>query len=435
MAQRGLLIVVRGPLASIGRNFDWVRAASQRPIIRNATSLFSSTVVTSVLGFVFWVVAARTLSPSSVGGAAALQSTSQLLSYICIFGLGTLTIAKLSTDRRSARQLISTTAISAAVIGLIAGLFTGLFLIYLSSSLRAGLDSGSRLAVFATLTAITTAALLLDDATIGLLRGDIQLRRNIVFAASKLVLLCVVGIAWGGIGGIVILICWLAGQLLSVLFVRKPLSRATSQGSWRPDFRSLINQRKQIYSHHWLNVSVLAPRQALPIIVAWIVSPSANAGFYVALFIVSFVNVIPTQLATALFALRPGDELALRDEVRVSMKICVLLAAVSAPVFLVGSTFILSLFRPSYVSAATAMAILGFSTLPSAVKAHYVAIARVRGYMRQAATRTSIAALVEIAASVIGAILYGVTGVAIGLLAAYVLESILLGPTVIGVIR
>jgi hypothetical protein len=257
----------------------------------------------------------------------------------------------------------------------------------------------------------------------------------VVFATSKLVFLAVMAFTWRSLGGTTILSAWLAGLLLSLLLIRKPLSRATVLGSWRPAFRLLFSKRKLIYSHHWLNVSVLAPSQLLPIIVAWIVSPSVNAGFYVALFMVSFINVIPTQLSTALFALKPGDEVALREEMRVSMKICVLLSAVSGPVFLFGSKTFLEIFRHSYIEAAPAMAILGFTTLPSAIKAHYVAIARVRQQMRQAAVRTSVAALVEVAASTAGAVLYGVTGVALGLLSAYVLEVLLLGPTVISTIR
>lgn len=426
---------MRGSWTAGGQNFGWIRAASQRPIIRNAASLFGSTVVTSLLGFVFWILAAKLLPPATVGRSAALQSASQLLSFVCIFGLGTLSIAELAKDKTGARRLIATMTIATTINGLIAGFGVGLALIYSSPSLRAGLDGGLRLGVFAALTAVNTASLLLDDASVGLLRGDIQLRRNIIFATSKLVLLGVVGVAWRSLGGTAILSVWLAGQLLSMLFIRRPLSRATGLGSWRPAFRTLVNQRKLVYSHHWLNVSVLAPHQLLPIIVAWIVSPSANAGFYIALFIVSFVNVIPTQLSTALFALRPGDEVALREEIRVSLRICVLLSVLSGPVFLFGSKLILGLFRHSFVDAAPAMAILGFSTLPVAIKAHYVAIARVRQHMRQAAVRTSIAALVEVAASIAGAELYGVTGVAIGLLSAYILEAVWLGPTVLSTIR
>jgi O-antigen/teichoic acid export membrane protein len=427
----GTLIVVREPSGAVHRNYEWVRATFQRPIVRNATSLFSSTVVTSLLGFVFWLLAAKLLAPASVGRAAALQSACQLLSYVCIFGLGTLSIAELTATKRAARQLIATTAITTAVIGLIAGLSVGVILIYASPSLRVGLDGGLRLGVFAVLTSTTTAAVLLDDVSIGLRRSNIQLHRNVVFAMSKLIFLAVMSIAWTGTGGTAILSAWLAGQVVSLLFIRKPLSRATVLGSWRPAFRALLSKRRLIYNHHWLNVSVLAPRQLLPIIVTWIVSPAADAGFYVALFVVAFVNVIPTQLSTALFALKPGDEAALREEIRVSMKICVVLAAVSGPVFLFGSRIILESFRHSYVNAAPAMAILGFSTLPSAIKAHYVAIARVRQKMGRAAVRTSIAALVEVAASIAGAELDGVTGVAIGLFSAYVLEALLLGPTVV----
>jgi O-antigen/teichoic acid export membrane protein len=117
------------------------------------------------------------------------------------------------------------------------------------------------------------------------------------------------------------------------------------------------------------------------------------------------------------------------------MRVCVLVAIVSAAVFGFGSHEILAIFHPSYVSATTAMAVLGLTTLPSAVKAHYVAIARVQNRMTQAAYRATAAAVCEVVGVVVGAVLGGVTGTAVGLLTAYVVEALLFAPTVLKVLR
>ena len=61
------------------------------------------------------------------------------------------------------------------------------------------------------------------------------------------------------------------------------------------------------------------------------------------------------------------------------MRISLVLSIVSAPRFFIFSHLILGLFGPNYVTASTAMGILGFSTYPYAIKSHYVAIARGSG--------------------------------------------------------
>jgi hypothetical protein len=166
-----------------------------------------------------------------------------------------------------------------------------------------------------------------------------------------------------------------------------------------------------------------------------LVGPAANAGFYTAALITNFVTVIPSHLSTALFALNPHDEVALTRETRTTMRVCVVVAVASAAVFGFGSHEILSVFRHSYVSAAPAMALLGLTTLPFAFKAHFVAIARVQGRMTQAAFVATVAAAGEVLGAIIGASVGNLTGTAIGILAAYLVEALLFGPTVFKVLR
>src|ERR1035438_6627611 len=83
-----------------------LRALTEGPLVRNAASLYGSTIVTSALGFFYWFMAARLLPAASVGIASAIQSAAQLLSVVCVLGLSTLLISELSVDRTHARSLM-----------------------------------------------------------------------------------------------------------------------------------------------------------------------------------------------------------------------------------------------------------------------------------------------------------------------------------------
>jgi len=162
---------------------------------------------------------------------------------------------------------------------------------------------------------------------------------------------------------------------------------------------------------------------------------TANAAYTAATLVVTFVNIIPYHLSTVLLALAPGNEAALRREVRKAMRICLILALSSAPFFVLFSKPILGLFGPEYQAAASATVILGLTTYPFAIKFHYVAIARVRGKMHQAALRTRFGATLEIGLAAAGGALHGVTGVAIGFLTASAIEALIFAPAVFGVLR
>ncbi|HWC34896.1 MAG TPA: hypothetical protein VG650_08715 [Mycobacteriales bacterium] len=413
------------------------RAASlaASPVIRGTAFLYGSTITTSVLGFFFWFVAARLLTPEEVGAGSAAQSAAQLCATIGILGLGTLTIAELATDRSKVRQLVSATCLVAAIASTAAGVVTGVVLTHTSRHLDAVVGGWLPLTTFALLAGTTAAGLVLDDACIGLLRGEIQLVRNAVFAAAKLALLPV-AIYAGGFGhGRQIIVVWLLASAGSLVVAYGLIRRRTEPATWRPDLSNLIAKRRLIWSHHLLNVAVLAPGLAAPVVVTTLVGPSANAGFYTALLVTNFVNIIPSQLATTFFALAPGDEAALAREIRITLRVSVAVSVAAAVLFGFGSHLILHVFRRSYVSAAPAMALLGFATFPYAIKSHFVGITRVQGRMQRGAAFAALAAIIEIVGAVIGTSLDNVTGAAAGLLTALVFESLLFGPTVLSALR
>jgi len=118
-----------------------------------------------------------------------VQSAAQFLAYFCVIGLNTLVISELAVDKSRARSLMLTAAATVGIFSLVLSVVVGIGLQSLSSAIREGVHGPVGLLVFVLLGALTTILLVLDDACIGLLRGDLQLSRNAVFAVSKLALL------------------------------------------------------------------------------------------------------------------------------------------------------------------------------------------------------------------------------------------------------
>lgn len=405
-------------------------------VIRNAASLYASTVITGVLGFAFWLVAARTLSPESVGTGSALISAVSLAAYVCLFGLGTLSISQLAAADAPAGKIISTNTLVAGGLSAVGGVLLAVGLTVIPNNLDHSLRSVTQFVVFVVLAAATSALLVLDDASIGINRGTIQLRRNMLFAVGKLAVLPALAVPLGGAVGEPILNSWLAGSVLSLVVAVVLLKRAVPDGgSWRPALAWLREHHRQAWSHHFLNIAVLAPSLMGPLVVAVVLGPEANAGFSTAVLVVGILGVIPSQLSTALFALKPGDDEALRRECRSSMRICAVVAVASAVFFAIFSRWVLRVFHPSYESAWPAMVALALTIFPNAICAHYVAISRVRHRMARAAVRTTLFAVLQVVMLYLGARWDGMRGAAFAIAAAGVIEAVFFGPTVLAVVR
>lgn len=88
-------------------------------LLRNSVLLMVATVTTAGLGFLFWVLAARTFSADAVGVASSLTSALSLLSYLSLGGLNGTLIRFLGSGRLRNLQITQ---------GLVAVLLAGLVL-------------------------------------------------------------------------------------------------------------------------------------------------------------------------------------------------------------------------------------------------------------------------------------------------------------------
>jgi O-antigen/teichoic acid export membrane protein len=404
-------------------------ALRQRPVIAAASSLFGSTLITSFLGFAFWAVAARFYSPADVGTASAGISAMQFLATVGVLGLGTLVIAEVRQPS-GGHGLIS----AAAVVASVASSLTAVLYVLVAPLIHAHLGPLGQgvggVALFVAGVGFTGLTIVLDQACIGLLRGGLQFWRNAVFAAVKLVLLPL-GVLLPTLEGALLLYgAWLLGNAISLMTFYVHVRRMGLHPRLRPHWSSLGTLRGSALSHHWLNLSSSGPRLILPIIVTSMLGPEQNAAFYAALLLVTFANIVPVHLTTALFSLARGDTDALARESRHTLWLSVLVSVASGALFLLASSLLLRLIGREYVFAAFSMAVLGLTTLPLAIKSHYMAICRVHDRLNRCALVITVGGVLELLLAAGGAAVGGLVGVSTGYLLGLVIEALVLWPTV-----
>ena len=417
--------VKRSPLASA--KAMWSR---HRDILKNSLSLLATTGLTSGLGFAYWEVAARLFTQRAVGYSDGAISVMTLLSWIGMFGLGTLLIGEL--PRRTNRAgLISAAVLASGLGSLVLTLAFILVVPHFTASFDDVTDSVGRAALLCAAVALTAMTLVLDSGTIGLLRGGLQFTRNLTFVVVKMLTLVAAAIVLHSTFSIGIFLSWVAAIPVSLIPVSIYLWWTGKFVLPRPDWDLLRSLGKSVIAHNWLNLAIQATPLLMPVLVASILAPDVNAGFFFAWTITNLLYIVPGHLSTVLFAVASGDPQALAPKLRFTLTTSVLVGLPAMAVLGLGAHFILSIFGAGYARVATVpMELLVLGYLPSIPKCYYIAVCRAVGKISRAAAVLTSFAVLEIVAAVAGCIRYGAAGLAFGLLVVGIVEALVTLPAV-----
>jgi O-antigen/teichoic acid export membrane protein len=402
-----------------------------KELLRNASSLAATTGVTSVLGFAYWIYAARVFPQEAVGYATAAISTMTLLGTIGMFGLGTMLIGELPLGGN--RGGLITASLIASFVGSLT-LGVGFALVTLAFGGHFAEISGTivRMAVFSFGVATTAATLVFDEATIGLMRGGLQLSRNVAVSVIKMAALPATALVLHDLFGLGIMLSWVIGTNTSLIPVAVTIKRGGGKLLYRPDWATFWRLGKVTLSHNWLNLTITVPAKLVPVLVAIVVDPKANAAFYVATMMSSFLYMVPQSLSTVLFAIASAAPKVMAEKLRFVLRLSLAIGVPAGLVLGISGHFMLSIFGSNYAALAAGplwISIAGYIPgLPSAV---YIAVCRATGRVNQAAIFLSVFACLQMGALVIGGKLGGLYGLSYAMLGVGLVEACITTPTVL----
>jgi O-antigen/teichoic acid export membrane protein len=421
-------------LAGIARDaIRAVRLASPRLLLVTASSLAGSMVLSAVFGAAFWWLAARLYPAHAVGVAVASLSAMSLVGSLSLVGAGTLLVRELHHSSGRRLLLAGTASISAGALAALVGIVFAVGAPRLNPELSSLAASPLTVLAFTAGVVLTAVAAVIDDILLGLLRAQLRLYRNAVFNVAKIGALLAMGVVLGGDRPLEIYGSWVAGILLSLL-VLLPAMR----GHWSGRLFSWAVMREHgpgALAHQGLNTALELPALGIPVAVALLVSPQTTAQFYIAFMLASVSFYVPLALAQTLYAVgsRHLSEVWQHARVTIGGSLAAGIAAVVAMFFLAEP--ILGLFGPQYAAASGIAPLLAAVSVPLVAKDHFQVIFRVYRRETFALVICGLGAALEIAAAVVGVKAGGLPGLAIGWLAAVILEAMVMGPALLAIAR
>jgi O-antigen/teichoic acid export membrane protein len=401
-------------------------------ILTNASSLVGTNAVTSGLGFIYWWAAARMFPPEAVGLASAAISVMMLLGTVSVLGFGTLLIGELPRPSHQKASLIITALLLVGMVGGGLGLLFALVSPWISIDLQALAQSSESVVLFALGVSLTAITLVLDQATIGLLRGELQLGRNSLFAVAKLAALLGAGVWLSGKLGLTIYATWVLGNIISLI----PLAGWASLKGLRisdcwPQSSFLRELGRAALEHHLLNLTLQAPTLILPVVVTALLSTRMNAYFYAAWMIADFGFAGLFALTTVLYALSSAEPAIVALKIRATLKLSLVIALLESIVLLVGADYVLRFFGTAYAEqAGWTLRILGLAAFPLIIRNHYVAISRIQGRIASVTLLMLGGGLFELVLAVLGARIGSLLGLSLGWVAAVCLEAVFMAGSV-----
>jgi O-antigen/teichoic acid export membrane protein len=354
-----------------------------------------------------------------------------LLGTIGVFGLGTVLIGEL--PRRKPRAgLVSAALLTSGIGSILLGVVFAIVAPLLSGRFEDILGEPIEAITFVVGVALSAVSTVFDCATIGLLRGGVQLSRNFIFAVVKMLALPIIALVLRDQFGIGISLSWVIGIATSLFISAVWLRFRGSPIIPRPDWAVLRALGKTALAHNWLNLAIAVPVMLIPVLVTVVVSPSANAAFYVAWMLTSFLSALPVALSTVLFAVAAAEPHKISKKLRFSFKLSMLIGLPGVLVLCLSAHFVLSLFGRGYAREATfPLWLLSLAYIPGLPKTFYIAVCRAAGRISRAAVVLTTFAAIEIAAAGVGGWLDGLKGLSIALLAETVLEGLATTPAVL----
>jgi O-antigen/teichoic acid export membrane protein len=371
-----------------------VLGALRDPLYRTGYALVANTVGTTVVGFVYWVVAAHLYSRQALGRCSALVSALIVVSAVAQLGLNNALPRFLPATGRSADRFIAwgygTSSMAAVVIG---GAFVTV-LPRLSQQWRF-VSASVPLAVTFVAAAVVWGVFALEDATLtGLHRAVVIPVENSVYGVFKLVLLVVLASALPSAG---IFAAWLIPLVAIVPTVNWLIFRRylTGTGITGASVRAPEVIRFALVDYLGM---LLAQSYGymLPLLVLSVLGAAANATFFAAWTIAAGLELVAVNFGMSLLVEGTRAPHRLAEMTRGVLVRCTLVTVTGAAVLTFAARLILGIYGSAYAAnGSVVLALLGAATIPTSFVLVAFALDRIeRRVGRATVTQLALAVLV-----------------------------------------
>jgi len=360
----------RGPLALLAG----LRRELSVPLYRNAYALMANTAGNSILGLLYWVLAARTFPDAAVGRGNALISLMMLVSTFTQLNWSGALIRFLPRAGRSARQMLLTAYLMATGLAAVAAAAVMAYC-HFARAPDDPLYVSAGVAVWFVVATVAWSVFNLQDAALTGMRSAVWVPlENGLYGLVKLVLLVVVArtsLSDGVFASWTIPVIALLVPVNLLLFRRILPRHASAEPDAPPPGRRVL--ARYMAGDYAAQAFTQLSSTFLPVLVVSLLGAAQGAYYLPAQTAFAAMGMLATAITSSLVVEAARDEQATHRLARAMLRrICVLVLPAGAFVGL-AAPWLLELFGSQYrAGATTVLQLMMLSLLPRVPVALYV---------------------------------------------------------------
>lgn len=394
-------------------NFNSLKNHLESPLYVNSFYIMLTMAASSVIGFVFWIVAAKVYSPSSVGINTALISSLSVLTLISMLGFDQSIIRFFPEGDKS--RIFSTaiiiTVFATAVFGLIFILGIDLW----APSLSMIKNNALLFYVFLLANVLTVLA---GIAFLALRKAKYYFIQNLITGIRLILLIPFVALTSLGIFssyGVSFVIALIFSIIVLYKFGIHPK---------KFDKNFLTDSFHFSAGNYTFGILTVIPSQILSIIILNTLGADQTAYYYIAFTIASILFIIPQAFSTSLFVEGSHGE-PLRKNILRSLGSIFSLLIPLAIIFYIMGGFILTLIGHNYLNALGLFDLMILSSIFMVPYYIFISIKKVQKDMKSLIFIGALLTTLTIGLSYLLMLKYGLMGVGYGWIVTYVSISII----------
>ncbi len=398
---------------TIPKNSKELKQHLDDPLFKNSYFLMVSTIIGSILGFVFWMLVTRYYTPHDVGLATALISAVNLLTTFSLLGFNFGILRFLPNERDKMGMINSCLTV------------TFFFAVVLSSIFILGIGAWSPTLLFMRESLIFTAVFTFFVFTNSLVRlhqtifvalrsAKLSFIQNTLLSTLKLIFVIFL-VTFGVLG---IISSWTIAACI-VLILNTTLILPMRVHSYLPIptiKKKIIKDMFQISFGNYIaeNFAVI-PNSVLPLMIIAVLTPEMNAYFFMALAILNILLVVPVAVNGSLFVEGSYAPDKFRNNVIKALKFTFLLIIpMIFGIFIFGDKLLLLFGKTYSENAYYVLCVLVLSVIPFAINKLYMTIKNIQLKVKSIIYLNVLISILTVAISYLLMLKIGLIGVAIG---------------------
>ncbi len=355
----------------------WILEFLSLPFHKNTLYLMVNLLISFVFGVIYWMIAARLLSPAEVGTASAAIAPTNFLSLVFLMGANH-SILRFNERIFAVPKLLFSLVWLTLGLSALGGVLSALLIFGVGFLDPVNGSLAISALAYLLIVSGTITNTICEAAFTAMGKPKKLIIRNLILGIFRTSLLAV----FAGMGAFGFVLAFALGLgLAAVINLFLLVRHSGAEGGdfftlWHPEIKGIIGFA---LPNHFANLLAGIPAMVLPIIVFKVLGAEMNGYFTLAWTISMIVRTLMAAASATLLAEGARDERLVGKDLGRSLLFLFLIAAISVSPMILFPKLILGFFGSAYTnSGILALPLLALSILPSVLITAFVAAERIK---------------------------------------------------------